>query len=235
MTEQNATRPGPGGAPLAYLPAAWVAVTILLAVRSLAATWPLPWEYDLPETVFHFIYAGSAAAVVNILWGLYLIGLAWSRSPRFPAHFTVWQIANLVWLAATEVYVQVVPYFVFSLENTLIKLAAFAVGLVCLYLVRRDPATVAHYAGTPSAGPAPVVTRVIAAVLGVVLGGGAGAGLGLLVGAGIAEITDMSCFEGACGFFAAGIGLLGLIVGAVGGGIFGALWSGRRRASAAGG
>jgi hypothetical protein len=80
-----------------------------------------------------------------------------------------------------------------------------------------------------------VLTRLIAAVVGVVLGGGAGAGLGVLVGAGIAEVTDMSCFEGACGYFAAAIGLLGLIAGAVAGGIFGAWWSGRRRASVAGG
>lgn len=234
MTEQSTSKRG-GGAPLAYLPAAWVAVTMILAARSLASTWPLPWEYDLPESVLTLIYAGSVAAVVNLLWGLHLLGLAYGRSARFPAHFTVWQVVNLLWLAATEVYVQVVPHFVFSLESLLIKLGEFALGLVCLYLVRNDPATVAHYAGAQPAGSPPVVTRLIAAVLGVVLGGAAGAVLGFLIGAGIAEVTEMSCFEGACGYFAAAIGLLGLIAGAVAGGILGAWWSGRRRAPAAGG
>lgn len=239
MTEQNATRPGPrpnpGGATLAYLPAAWVAVIMILGIRSLVTTWPLPWEYDLPEGVLYFIYAGSAVAVVNILWGLHVLGLAWARSPRFPGHFTVWQVVNLVWLVATEVYVLVEPSFVFSLESLLIKLGEIAFGLVCLYLVRRDPSTVAHYAGAPAAASPPVLSRLIAAVIGVVLGGGAGTVLGFLIGAGIAEVTEMSCFEGACGYFAAAIGLLGLIAGAVGGGIFGAWWSGRRRAPAAGG
>ncbi|HHZ10220.1 MAG TPA: hypothetical protein GX405_15740 [Rhizobiales bacterium] len=232
MTEQSTSNRGGGGAPLVYLPAAWVAVVIVLGVRSLLSTWPLPWEYDLPESVLALIYAGTVAAVVNILWGLYLIGLAWSRSPSFPRHFTVWQVVNLVWLAATELYMQFVPEFVFSLEGLLIKMAEFGVGLVCLYLVRRDPATVAHYAGAPSTGRTPAVTRAIAAVLGVALGGATGAVLGFLLGAGIAQVTEMSCFEGACGYFAAAIGLLGLIAGAVAGGIFGFWWSGRRRARA---
>lgn len=234
MTEQSTTNRGSGGAPLAYLPAAWVAVTMILSVRSLASTWPLPWEYDLPESVLTLIYAGSAAAVVNLLWGLHLLGLAYSRSARFPAHFTVWQIVNLLWLAATEIYVQIVPYFVFSLENVLIKAAEVVVGLACLYLVRRDPSTIAHYTGSPPAGSPPIASRFIAAVFGVVLGGAAGAVLGFLLGAGIAEVTEMSCFEGACGYFAAAIGLLGLIAGAVAGGILGAWWSGRRRAPAGG-
>lgn len=234
MTGQLTSNRGSGGAPLAYLPAAWVAVTMILAARSLATTWPLPWEYDLPETVLYLIYAGSIAAVVNLLWGLHLLGLAYSRSVRFPANFTVWQVVNLVWLLATEIYVQIVPHFVFSLENLLIKAAEVAVGVFCLYLVRRDPGARDLYS-SPQTGPAPVATRLIAAVLGVVLGGAAGAVLGFLVGAGIAEVTEMSCFEGACGYFAAAIGLLGLIAGAVAGGIFGAWWSGRRRAPAAGG
>lgn len=234
MTEQPASNRGGGGAALAYLPAAWVAVTMILAARSLATTWPLPWEYGLPGAVLNLIYAGSVAAVVNLLWGLHLLGLAYARSARFPAHFTVWQVANLVWLAATEVYVQAVPHFVFSLEGLLIKAAEAAAGIFCLYLVRRDPATGDLYSAPPSR-PAPVATRIVAALLGLLLGGGAGAVLGFLLGAGIAEVTEMSCFEGACGYFAAGIGLLGLVAGAIAGGVFAAWWSGRRRARAAGG
>lgn len=239
MTEPNATRSDTGGAPLAYLPAAWVAVVVILAIRGLATTWPLPWEYDLPDQVLYFIYAGSIAALVNILWGLVLLGQAFSRSPRFPANFVVWQVANIVWLVATEIYAFAVPSFVFGLEGFLIKLGEIAFGLICLYLVRRDPSTIAHFTGSPGVHPdrgAPaVVSRLVAAIIGVVLGGAAGAVSGLLLGTGIAEATDMSCFEGACGFFAVGIGLLGLIAGAIGGGVFGAWWSGRRRAPAAGG
>jgi hypothetical protein len=38
----------------------------------------------------------------------------------------------------------------------------------------------------------------------------------------------MSCFEGACGYFAVFIGLAGLVIGAIGGGIF-AVWRVHRR------
>ncbi len=49
-----------------------------------------------------------------------------------------------------------------------------------------------------------------------------------------AEATDMSCFEGACGYFAFFMGLFALLAGAVAGGIF-AVWRvNRRRASPSG-
>ena len=44
----------------------------------------------------------------------------------------------------------------------------------------------------------------------------------------IAEVTDISCFEGGCGYFAVFIGLAGLVVGAIGGGILG-VWLVHRR------
>ena len=44
----------------------------------------------------------------------------------------------------------------------------------------------------------------------------------------LADAADMSCFEGACGYFAVLIGLAGLVVGAIAGGVF-AVWRVNRR------
>ena len=46
-------------------------------------------------------------------------------------------------------------------------------------------------------------------------------------------MTDMSCFEGSCGYFALFIGLAGLAVGAIAGGILG-VWLVHRRKNKAG-
>ena len=54
------------------------------------------------------------------------------------------------------------------------------------------------------------------------------AGAGFLAGSVISDVTSMSCFEGAGGYFAAFIGLAGLVVGAIGGGIV-AVWLAHRR------
>ncbi|MER8463508.1 hypothetical protein [Mesorhizobium sp. M1409] len=64
---------------------------------------------------------------------------------------------------------------------------------------------------------------IVAALLGIILGAVIGALAGFFAGSIIADTTDMSCFEGACGFFAVFIGLAGLVIGAIGGGIF-AVW-----------
>jgi membrane associated rhomboid family serine protease len=48
------------------------------------------------------------------------------------------------------------------------------------------------------------------------------------IGVVIAETTDMSCFEGACGFFAFFAGLFGMLAGAVLGAIL-AVWLTNRR------
>ncbi|WP_181168739.1 MULTISPECIES: hypothetical protein [unclassified Mesorhizobium] len=43
----------------------------------------------------------------------------------------------------------------------------------------------------------------------------------------IADVAGISCFEGDCGYFAAFIGLAGLVVGAIAGGIL-AVWLAHR-------
>ncbi|MCW5747201.1 MAG: hypothetical protein KIT36_13505 [Alphaproteobacteria bacterium] len=68
--------------------------------------------------------------------------------------------------------------------------------------------------------------------LGLVLGAVGGAVIGFLIGMLLVEIFSISCFEGACGFFAVSIGLLGFFIGAIGGLTVGILL-GRRRASTA--
>ena len=48
----------------------------------------------LPDRIFYFVLGGLIFDIVTILWGLYLLGLAFGRSARFPRHFTIWQIAT---------------------------------------------------------------------------------------------------------------------------------------------
>jgi hypothetical protein len=67
---------------------------------------------------------------------------------------------------------------------------------------------------------------------GLILGAVVGAVGGFLLGVLIADVTQMSCFEGACGFFALMIGILGFFIGLVGG-LLGGLWLGRRTAKPA--
>ncbi|WP_258608230.1 hypothetical protein [Mesorhizobium sp. AR10] len=83
------------------------------------------------------------------------------------------------------------------------------------------------YANPESESP-PVLVSIIAALLGIILGAVIGACAGFFAGSVIADATDMSCFEGACGYFALFIGLAGLVVGAIAGGLF-AVWRVNRR------
>lgn len=221
---------GRGGSPLIHVPIAWVAIVVLSGAYGIPATWSATFDYDLPDSVLPFIYAGLAAAAVNILWGLYLFGLAYNRSARFPKHFTVWQVANILWLLAGEAYVLVAPDFVFSPRHFAVELVMIAIGIVCILILRRDANGEFVYSNAESERP-PLLVSFIAAVLGVVLGAIAGAGVGVVVGQVIAEATEVSCFEGACGYFVAAIGLLGLLIGAVAGGVF-AVWRANRRRAA---
>lgn len=209
-----------GGSPLIYLPVAWVAITALLSAYGIPSSWSAVYDYELPDSVFPLIYAGLAVAAVNILWGLHLCGLAYFRSARFPSHFTVWQIANVLWLLGTEAYVLVTPDFVFSPGHFAMKLAKIAIGIFCIHLLRRHGGS--FYSDTDIERH-PFIASIIGAVLGLVLGAIAGAVAGFVIGEAIARATEMSCFEGACGYFVALIGLAGVIVGAIGGCII-AVW-----------
>jgi hypothetical protein len=212
---------------VSYIPTGWLAVVMILALRGLVSAFPFAFGYDLPGRVMFLIYGGVAASVVTLLWGLYVLGLALRRSPRFPRQFAAWQIVQIAWLLIWQAYVLVTPEFVFSVENTAMTALEIAIGLFCLYLVRGKGAAAAVHDG-PQTGPQPVFVSIIAGILGVIVGGAIGFGVGLGAGVLIAEVTEMSCFEGACGFFAFFLGLGGIIIGAVAGGIFAVLRVNRR-------
>ena len=230
MAQSNELQPrpvGPGGSGLATLPPLWVGVNILFAGWALIQAWPFSYHYDIPDRVLYFIYAGLIAAVVNILWGLFLAGLALGRSSNFPSHFTVWQIANIVWIAVREVFMLITPDFMVAIRPLLFGAAEIAIGVFCIAILRRKPE--AHAYSNTGAGRPSVIVSIIAAILGVIVGAALGFGLGLLGGSLFADLTHMSCFEGACGYFAFFIGLFAMLAGAIAGGILAVWWVNRRR------
>lgn len=204
---------------LAYVPVGWLAVVMILSLRGLISTVPLLSTYGLPEGVLLLVYGGMAVSAITLLWGLYILSLAISRSPRFPRHFKAWQIAMIVWLVAREAYVAITPDFAFSLQSTAMTAIEIAIGLFCLYLLGRNRDTATLYGNAEAAAPSLLVS-IIAAILGIIVGGALGFGVGLGIGVAISEATEMSCFEGACGFFAFFVGLAGILFGAIAGGIF---------------
>lgn len=212
----------------AAAPVIWLCANLLLSLRGLWQGWPTVFAYDLPEGVVEYVYASMAAGVAQILLGLYVLGLAWRKSPQFAFWFTLWAavtiVADVAFLAATLF----IEPFVQTFMPWLIAAVSVGISIWTIILVRRpNPATaVADTAGP--AGPAPIGVVILNAVLGFVLGGAAGLGIGLLAGSAIVDWLDVSCFEGGCGYAAAAIGLLGLIIGAIAGPVF-AIWRTRGR------
>ncbi|MBZ9881320.1 MULTISPECIES: hypothetical protein [unclassified Mesorhizobium] len=224
IDQQPAGRPDGG---LSLIPVAWLVIVMGLSAYGLISSWRLIGDFSLPDSVFFLVYGGLSGGVITILWGLYLLGLAFNRSARFPRHYTIWQIAIIIWLLVRQAYVLLVSDFVFSAEALGFTVAEIAIGLLCIYLLRNGAGAETIYANPETERP-PVFVSILAALLGIILGGAIGACAGFFAGSLIADLTHMSCFEGACGFFAAFVGLGGLIVGAVAGGIF-AIWRVNRR------
>lgn len=222
---------GAGGAPnsgLAAIPAIWVGIVVLLSMYGLYRSWPAIYStYDIPDSAFYLIYTGLAASVVNILWGLGLIGLAVSRSSLFPRQFTIWQIANIVWIALREAYVLALPDFMLSLTPLLFAAGEVAIGVFCIRLLANQSATAGVYSNSGT-GQTPVIVSILAASVGLIIGAVVGAVAGFGGGALYADATNMSTFEGASGYFALFIGILGMLAGAIGGAIL-AVWLVNRR------
>lgn len=217
----------PGRSDLSFIPVVWLAFVMAWSAYGLVSAWWLVGNSGLPDTVFYFALGALAFDIITILWGLYLLGLAFGRSAHFPHHFTFWQIAIIVFLLARQAYVLAVPDFVFSARSMAINAAEIGIGLFCIYLLRRDAGPAAVYTARQAQVPS-AFTSIAAALLGIILGAVVGAVAGFALGAAIAEVTDISCFEGGCGYFAVFIGLAGLVVGAIGGGILG-VWLVHRR------
>ncbi|CAN7684707.1 hypothetical protein [Mesorhizobium caraganae] len=217
----------PGRSDLSFIPVVWLLFVMAMSVYGLVSAWWLVGSSGLPDTVFYFVLGALAFDVITILWGLYLLGLAFGRSAHFPRHFTFWQIAIIVFLLARQAYVLAVPDFVFSARSMAITAAEIGIGLFCIYLLRRDAGPAAVYTARQAQAPS-VFASIVAALLGIILGAVVGAVAGVALGAAIAEVTDISCFEGGCGYFAVFIGLAGLVIGAIAGGIL-AVWLVHRR------
>lgn len=214
---------------VAAAPVIWLCASIFLSLRGL---WQSGWAVfgiELPAGIMGYIYASQAAGVVQVLLGLYVLGLAWRRSPRFPFWFTVW--ASIAILADMGFSLASLFIGAFSPDWSpwLIVAVSVAISVWTIMLVRSPRPMAAATAPAVPAGPVPVGVLVLNAVLGLVLGGAAGLGVGLLAGSVIVDWLDVSCFEGGCGYAAAAIGLLGLILGAIGGPIFAVLRTRRAR------
>ena len=123
------------------LPAIWVGLNVALAGWGIMGSWRTTVDYEMPDGVLYLVYAGLVAGIVNILWGLYLIGLAVNRSDRFPRQFTVWQVANILWIVGREAYVLVTPDFVPTIQSLLFAAGQIAIGVVCILLLRRTSGT----------------------------------------------------------------------------------------------
>lgn len=235
MSEGGLTSGAAGGGPVwwTYVPPIWLAANILLAGRRLFGSWWLVGETGLPGVVAFFVYGGAVAALVTLLWGLLVLRLAWVRSPRFPKHFIVWQAALILWIAAVQLYVLLTPEFALSPSAMATAALEVAVGIFCIVVASRSKADPQVAVLAQPAAPLSATATVLAGFLGLVAGAVLGFGAGLLGGALFAEATNMSCFEGACGFFAFFIGLAGLVVGAIVGVVLAVVLARRRRVAPA--
>ncbi|MER9305694.1 hypothetical protein NKJ06_20710 [Mesorhizobium sp. M0293] len=230
MTSSSGESGSPAGRPdsgLSFVPPGWLALIMAWSAYGLISAWRLVWVYSLPDEIFSLIYGGLAVDIITILWGLYLLGLAFGRSVRFPRQFTIWQIATIVWLLARQAYMLLMPGFDLSGRALAITAAEIAIGILCIYLLRRGSEAETVYTKPATEAP-PVFVSIVAALLGIILGAVIGAVGGFVAGSIIADATDMGCFEGACGYFTVFIGLAGLVVGAIAGGIL-AVWRVHRR------
>lgn len=212
-----------------WLPVAWLCLVVALSARGIDASIAIMLDFSMPTAVLWLIYASVGFSAVTIAWGIYLLVLAYNRSPRFPRNFTIWQWAIVAFLLAKQVYIFVMPDFAFGIEGLAWDFGEMAIGLAMIWLVRRQDQPPASLSSGSHERPRLLVS-LLAAIVGIIVGAALGAGLGLALGTGISEATDMSCFEGACGYFVVLIGLGGLLVGAVAGGIF-AVWRVNRRKS----
>jgi hypothetical protein len=198
-------------------PLAWVGLAMLLAVRGLYSMLTFDWGAELPSSVTAYLQTSVAVAIVNLLWGGWILFAARAGSRALRRGFLTWQSFNLVAIAASVGYTAFVAEFVTTAYGLLIPLVEFGVGIALIvYALKLPDAAATAVGATPSglAGAPPSTGRylfnaAVGAIAGAVIGGVAGFPLGAL----LADVLDISCFEGGCGFFAAGIGLLLIVAG----------------------
>ncbi|MEX0405464.1 hypothetical protein ABGN05_07330 [Aquibium sp. LZ166] len=219
---------GRGRSPgLMALPVAWIALIVLWSAYGIVASWPATYEYGLPDIVVYWVYFGMAVRAINILWGAWLLAHAYRRAAGFPRAFTLWQVFNIAVSLLSLAILFASDVFVVTGWSLAPPLAEIAAGSALILLVSRSKeAPLVFYDEGTTEPPGLVVA--VNAILGAILGGIGGLVIGFAVGAMLVEILDVSCFEGGCGYFAAAIGLLGMLLGAVAGAVV-AVWRTRRR------
>lgn len=205
-------------APQVNWPAIWTAIVAALAARGLVDQWQGMFLDGLPDFVGIMLQVGLVVSAITLLGGLYVIGLAWRRSPRFVFWFTVWQGFVIVETIGFQLATLTQSYFVQTVEPWLYALGQVVIGASMIVVARRQ----AVGTQTPTApkgptGPAPVGVYLINALLGLIGGGVLGGAVGLLFGAWIVDVMEVSCFEGGCGYAAVAIAFLFLLAGAVAG------------------
>jgi hypothetical protein len=217
---------------LAWLPVAWLVLSIALEGYRAWSTWWALNEYGLPPAATWLIEGELIVAAIIIIGGLFVLAAALGRMPIYPTAFTLWQGFAIAALVAIAIYTAIMPDFVLAPLSYVYWLGEILIGIACIIIVRRKPVpeTVAM-AQPDTANPAAfsIVARIIIAFLGVLFGGFIGFWIGLGIGIAISEATNMSCFEGACGYFAFFLGLAGVLVGAIIGLVLALYWSRRKK------
>lgn len=214
---------------IAALPVIWIGVIVVLSARGLIGSFQASLSYGLPGEIANFIYVGMGLAVVQILFGIYVLGLAWRKSPRFAVWFSAWA----VFVICSDVGMQVATLFITAFTQTfepwLMAGLFTAIGIAAIVVARGAEATPPAIAAVPT--PVPTGVVFLNGLLGFIVGGALGLVVGLGAGALIVDLLDVSCFEGGCGYAAAAIALLVMIGGAIAGLVF-AIWRTRRRRAA---
>lgn len=220
------------GGGLALLPPLWLVATIGFAAWEAWALWPLLNGYEFSGALRNYIQVAVAVAIITVLWGLGVLALLIGRAPAFSRQFIVWQAAVIVWLVAQHAYTLTAGAFEFSARALAMVVGEIAIGALCIAIVRRQSALSPAGAADEGAAAAPAevstIGLVLVGILGVVLGAVLGFGAGIGLGSVIAEVADISCFEGGCGYFALFIGVGGLLFGAIVGPILAVMLARRR-------
>ena len=216
---------------LAWLPVAWLVFSIAMEAYRAWATWPVLNEYGLPPAATWLIEGELVVAAIIVIGGLFVLAAALGRMPIYPKAFMLWQGFAIAALIAITIYTAIMPEFVMAPLSYVYWLGEILIGIACIIIVRRKPASETQaLTQSDSAGPTlSVLARIIFAFLGVLFGGFIGFWLGIGIGVAISESTHMSCFEGACGYFAFFLGLAGVLVGAIIGLVLALYWTRRKK------
>ena len=215
---------------LLWLPIAWLVLAVALAAHYLWQAWPALNDYRLPEAAINLVWGEMIVAAVSLLGGFYTLALALRRSRHFPKAFTIRQVLNIAAIVGVLIYTSLQADFMTPLVNYAISFGEILIGIICIVILHRSPRRHLAFASANASPASSALARAIYTLLGVLVGGFAGFWIGIAVGAGIAEATSMSSFEGASGFFAFFIGLAGLAVGVIAGIVLALYWTRKRKA-----